>query len=153
MTDDTPTTASSTQSASSAQSPPPADSAPPNESAIWPVQVFYDGGCPVCSREMRHYCGRSDGERLIFIDIAAPDFRAEDYGYRQADLMAALHARLNDGTTRTGIDAFRLIWQATPRMGWLAWVAGLPGVHGGMALCYRCFAANRRHFRWPRSRR
>ncbi len=113
----------------------------------WPAQVFYDGGCPVCSREMGHYRHRSNSEKLLFLDIAACDFRAEDYGFCQDDLMRALHVRCHDGSVHTGVEAFRVIWQATPHMGWLATLVALPGVHGLVALLYRCFAANRRRFR------
>lgn len=123
-----------------------------NSSDIWPAKVFYDGQCPVCSREIDVYRRRAMAERLDYVDITAPDFRAEDYGLDPDEVQRALHVKLANGEVRRGVEGFRVIWRATPGMGWAASVAGWPGVKQIMALGYRLFARNRHLFKLFKSR-
>ena len=32
--------------------------------------VFYDGACPLCSREIAHYRRRQDSDDLLWLDIS-----------------------------------------------------------------------------------
>ena len=40
------------------------------------LTVFFDGACPICSREIAHYRRRDSEGRLRLVDIAAPSFDA-----------------------------------------------------------------------------
>lgn len=44
----------------------------------FPLTLLYDAACPVCALEMDHLRQRNRDGRLAFVDIAAPDFKAED---------------------------------------------------------------------------
>lgn len=109
----------------------------------FPLQVFYDGHCVVCSREMDLYKRRNHENRLIFIDINAPDFVAGLYGRSHAEFMAQLHVRDAAGQYFTGIDAFIKIWQAFPASRFyrfLAKTVNLPGIRLGADFGYLVFA-------------
>ena len=75
-----------------------------NERATYDVEVFYDGECPLCLREVRMLERLDRGRgRIVFTDIAATDFSAAAHGRTQAELMAEIHGRLPDGTWLIGV--------------------------------------------------
>lgn len=119
----------------------------------FPLTIFYDGSCIVCSREMEVYRRKSHGDRLRFVDISAPDFVAEDYGRTLEQFMAQLHVRDASGRYYLGVDAFPAIWQALPDSGyrWFAELIGIPGLHLLAVFGYKVFARLRRYL--PKRRR
>ena len=82
--------------------------------------MFYDGGCPLCSREVAH-CQRLDrGSRVQWIDIHthrdAVDMIGVDYG----EAMAQLHVQDRAGRVQKGVAAFAAVWEELPGYRWLA---------------------------------
>jgi len=93
------------------------------------LTVFYNGACPVCSREINAYrrlADRHDGLGFEWIDIT----RQPDAVRRQSlsDDQAArrLHARPEGGALYSGVEAFALVWERLPGFGWLSRLARLP---------------------------
>ncbi|MFO7767317.1 MAG: DUF393 domain-containing protein [Pelovirga sp.] len=112
----------------------------------FPLQIFFDGSCRVCSAEMENYRRKNPDNRLEFIDISADDFQPEKHGRSLGEFMSELHVRDADGNFATGIDAFIAIWQAFPSYsGWrlAAALLGLPGVNSVSRSGYRLFARYR----------
>ncbi len=112
----------------------------------FPLQIFYDGSCMVCSAEMAKYRAYDHEGKLIFINIKAADFCAEDYGKTQADFMARLHVRDAAGIFYTGVDAFMAIWQAYPDCSvyrLLSAAVGFPGINLLSRGAYSLFARYR----------
>lgn len=105
--------------------------------------VYFDGACPLCSREIAHYRRRDRQGRLRFIDIADPHFDAAAEGLDAARVHQVMHVRRPDGSLATGVDAFIAIWAALPGYGRLACAAATPGIHGLLRAGYRLFAAVR----------
>ena len=64
----------------------------------FPLTVFYDGSCRVCSKEMYVYQGMEHGGRLEFVDISDPDFNPDEFGISLADFMLLMHAIDRKGT-------------------------------------------------------
>lgn len=115
---------------------------------VFPLTVFYDGSCRVCSGEMAHYRKMKHGGRLLFIDISAPDFEAEGYGISHRQFMEQMHAIDQNGRIFRGVDAFRAIWQAfpdSPIFRLLSRLLALPGISGISRIAYRAFAAGRKY--------
>lgn len=114
----------------------------------FPLKVFYDGSCSVCSTEMSAYMRREHGGRLEFVDIADPSFDPARYGITLEAFMYQLHAIDRDGRVFRGVDAFRAVWLAFPGSRWYRLLAGLtasPLVRPPAALAYRTFARLRRY--------
>jgi predicted DCC family thiol-disulfide oxidoreductase YuxK len=112
----------------------------------WPLQVFYDGACPLCSREVSHYRGRDRHHHIQWVDIAQPDFQATDYGLDPARVQQVMHARLADGRVVTQVAAFVKIWEALPPgllTTPLRWLLKIPGLLPLANVAYRLFARNR----------
>lgn len=113
------------------------------QSTRFPLQIFYDGSCLVCSREMQIYQKRESNGRLIFIDISAPGFVPAEYGRSAEEFMRELHVRDADGNFFTGVGAFVRIWSAfpdSPLYTFLGHTINLPGVRQGADLGYAAFA-------------
>ncbi len=113
---------------------------------VFPLTVFYDGGCPVCSREIDRYRRISSVDKLIYVDISDPGFDPQRYGRTLEEFMAEMHAMDADGRFYRGVDAFRALWQGLPVSLYaeLGEVLGLPGIHLLARIGYRVFARLRR---------
>ena len=96
----------------------------------FPLQIFYDGSCLVCSTEMDNYRNNNPQNRLNFIDISNEDFTPDTYAKTQAEFMAQLHVRDAQGLFYTGVDAFIAIWQAYPSGSLCRLFGGLIGLPG-----------------------
>jgi predicted DCC family thiol-disulfide oxidoreductase YuxK len=106
------------------------------------VEVFYDGDCPLCMREIRMLMRKDRASRIEFTNIAAPTFDAAALGTTYAALMTRIRGRLPNGTWIEGVEVFRQLYTA---IGWtkLVAVTRVPGISHLMSLAYRAFAANR----------
>ena len=84
--------------------------------------VLYDGSCPLCRREIAFAKRRDADATLNFVDISRPEAAIPD-GADRTTLMARFHVVDADGALRSGADAFGVMWEATPGLGWLGrWV-------------------------------
>ena len=124
---------------------PPSDSARSDAlglSAPFDVEVFYDGGCPICIREINLLRRLDHRGRIRFTDIAAPEFDAQSVGVGFKALMDRIHGRLPDGTLVEGVEVFRRLYSA---VGYPTVVAAsrLPGIAQLLDLAYSLFAKNR----------
>lgn len=100
--------------------------------------VYFDGSCPLCSAEIRHYASRENGHRLNFVDVSQNERQvADDLDCSTA--MRRFHVRKVDGTLTSGAAAFVEIWDALPGWAWLARFARLPGVIPILEVGYRLF--------------
>ena len=105
-------------------------------------EVFFDGDCPLCRREIDWLRRKDDRQQICFIDIAARDFSEADYGKTFEELMAQIHGREADGTWVTGVEVFRRLYDAAG-FGRLVALSRWPGIRHGLGLGYRIFARYR----------
>ncbi len=110
--------------------------------------VYFDGGCPVCSREIALYQRLSDGaaDRPRFENIAAEGAALPD-GITRDEALARFHVRLGSGEVVSGAAAFIALWRATPRFRLLGRAASVPPVPWLLELAYRGFLQVRRLWR------
>jgi predicted DCC family thiol-disulfide oxidoreductase YuxK len=106
------------------------------------IDVFYDGDCPLCMREVRWLRRRDRRNRIRFVDIAAPGFDAREAGVPLEALMDRIHGRLPDGTIIEGVEVFRRLY-ASVGFPSLSRISRLPGVSSMLDLVYSWFARNR----------
>ena len=106
------------------------------------VEVFYDGDCPLCMREIRMLMRKDRDAHIQFTDIATPGFDAAEHGTTYPALMERIRGRLPDGTWIEGVEVFRQLYTAVGFRRLVA-VTRLPGLSHLLALGYRLFAKNR----------
>lgn len=104
------------------------------------VELFYDGACPICPREVRLLRRLDQRARLRFVDIAADGFDGSSLA-----LQERMHGRLSDGTWGEGVEAFRRAYDAVG-FAPLVRLSHLPGLAQLLGLGYRWFARNRYRF-------
>ncbi len=109
----------------------------------WDIEVFFDGDCPLCLREvnMLRRLDRGRG-RILFTDIVGEDFDARDYDTTHEALMAEIHGRLPDGSWLVGVEVFRRLYAAVG-LGAAVRLTRLPGVDWTLGRAYELFARNR----------
>lgn len=106
------------------------------------IEVFFDGGCPLCLREINFLKRRDRHERIKFTDIDAADFSTDSCGKTYDELMAKIYGRLPDGIWITGVEVFRRLYSAVG-FGPLVMLSRLPVISQIMELGYHVFAKNR----------
>ncbi len=106
------------------------------------IEVFFDGACPLCLREVQFLHRLDRKEKILFTDIMAPGFDPETAGVSWENLMARIYGKLPDGSFITGVEVFRHLYGIVG-FGFLVPLTRLPGVSGLLDIAYRLFAKNR----------
>lgn len=107
------------------------------------VEVYFDGDCPLCMREIAMLKRLDRKERIVFTDIAAKDFDVSRTGLTYEALMDRIHGRLlPSGEAIEGVEVFRRLYAAVGA-GPLVALTRLPLVREGLDVAYRAFAKNR----------
>ena len=84
----------------------------PNE-----TDVIYNGACPICAREIAFYRRRAgDDGALRFVDLNGGDLGGYDLTPDQAARRFHVYS---EGRLLSGVDAFAVLWRATPGLRWL----------------------------------
>jgi predicted DCC family thiol-disulfide oxidoreductase YuxK len=117
-------------------------SVPGPSTADFDIEVFYDGACPLCMREIRMLQGRDRRRRIRFVDIAADGLDATSVGLSWEALMDRIHGRLPNGTVVEGVEVFRRLYAAVG-FGPLVALTRLPGIRQLLDVAYHTFAKNR----------
>ena len=76
--------------------------------------IFFDGGCPLCRREVSHYRRLDRGGRVRWIDIASDPEALGSHGIAYAAAMQRLHAIDERGQVVSGVAAFLVAWRQLP---------------------------------------
>jgi len=112
----------------------------PKDTSATLLSVYYDGLCPLCYREIKHYLALPGSSQIRFVDITHSDFNAQKEGVDPRKVHQHLHARKPSGEIRTGVEAFVEIWRIIPRYRPLAKIAGTVGIRSIMKGAYAIFA-------------
>ena len=105
------------------------------------LTIFYDGTCPLCSREMGALTKDDKENKIKTIDIYSEVFSE----YPQIDATAAntvLHALNAKGELLLGLDVTYEAWRLVGK-GWLYAPLRWPGIKTFADWCYLRFARNR----------
>ena len=83
------------------------------------LTIFFDGGCPLCIREVDFLQSRNQKGYLRFIDINSSDFSVDPkytFTYKQA--MVRIHALKSDGSVIKDIKVFQEAYNLIG-LGWI----------------------------------
>ncbi|HVK12859.1 MAG TPA: DUF393 domain-containing protein [Gemmataceae bacterium] len=104
-----------------------------------PLSVYYDGLCPLCSREIDHYRKRVARGAVEFVDIANSGFDPGPLGLDPVRVQKHFHVKAGE-RLYIGVDGFRELWAHVPGFRWLRTLTGLPGVYQASRVLYAVFA-------------
>jgi len=105
--------------------------------------VFYDGGCPLCRREIAHYRRLDRHGAVEWVDLLAEPQRLRQAGLDTRAAMARLHVIDVDGRLISGVAGFVAIWRRLPYYRHLARVVTGLGLVHPLDWAYGHFAARR----------
>ena len=101
-------------------------------------EVFFDGQCPLCKREIDMVRRKDKLGRLRLTDISTAEYQTLT-GKDIVEMMKEIHGRYADGTFVTGVEVFREIYRRIG-FGWLVSVSRLPILKPLLDIAYRMFA-------------
>jgi len=89
------------------------------------LTVYYDGACPVCSREIAVYRRQAGAERCVWVDASSCPEAALGNGLSRDMALARFHVRRADGVLIDGMRGFTVLWRALPRFAWVGRIASI----------------------------
>lgn len=101
------------------------------------VTVWYDGGCPLCRREIALMRRLDRKGRIAFVEVS--DATAADCPLDPALLLARFHAREGQGPLVSGAAAFAAMWRAIPGLRLFGEIARAPPLLWLLERSYRLF--------------
>lgn len=102
------------------------------------VEVYFDGSCPMCRREIAVYQNTTPDQPISWVDVSRPETKLPE-GQSKEQLMARFHTRTAQGNLLSGAEAFVYVWSQLPRWRLLAGLAKVPGMVWVMERAYRGF--------------
>jgi predicted DCC family thiol-disulfide oxidoreductase YuxK len=109
---------------------------------VYPLELLYDGDCPICQFEIAKLRKADRHSHLIFTDITEPDFNPERYGVSLEELHARMHARCKSREMVEGVEVMRLALSAVG-MPWLVAPTRWPLFKAMTEASYSWFAQHR----------
>lgn len=102
--------------------------------------VFYDGSCPLCSREINHYRRLDQANRIQWLDIAEGPGTTTPFGLPWEQAMQRMHLLEVNGRFVSGAYAFAAMWRQLPYYRFLAMLVSFPGLLNLLDRVYNVFA-------------
>jgi predicted DCC family thiol-disulfide oxidoreductase YuxK len=111
------------------------------------VTMYFDGGCPLCRREVAHYRRLGRDGQVRWLDISTHSAELVTEGITLDEALARLHVRDRNGELHTGAAGFVVLWAELPYLRGLAQVVRALRLLPVLELAYRPFARWRRRHR------
>jgi len=111
--------------------------------------VYFDGDCPICSREINLYRRAAGGDAIAWIDASRCDETMLANGPDRASALRRFHVRCEDGTMVSGAAAFVAVWQRLPTFSRLARICSDRRILAVMEWLYLAFLRLRRVWYTP----
>lgn len=114
-----------------------------------PLTVYFDGACPVCSREIAFYRRQAGASAIEWVDAAVCTVATLGADLSRERAMARLHVRKADGELTSGARAFTALWRSIPRTAFLGRLLDHRPVLVLLEAGYRVVLLVRRTWRGP----
>jgi predicted DCC family thiol-disulfide oxidoreductase YuxK len=80
--------------------------------------VFFDGKCPLCTREISFYRGQRGAEDINWVDVTKASLDNLPSGLTRKDALARFHVLTTEGELVSGGNAFSSLWLSLPAFQW-----------------------------------
>ena len=78
------------------------------------LTVFFDGSCPICSKEINIYKTRAGADELSWVDVSDEEIPIPIQTRSREELMARFHVLSSSGELVSGGAAFAELWASLP---------------------------------------
>lgn len=109
--------------------------------------VYFDGSCPLCSREIGTYQGMRGADALTWVDASRCDSGALGGDLARDTALRRFHVRAADGSLVSGAAAFVEIWKHLPALALPARLCASAPVLAVLEFFYGAFLRLRRLLR------
>ena len=99
------------------------------------LRVWFDGGCPLCAREISIMRKLDWFNKVDFVDVLSTD----ECPIQRDELLARFHSQSFDGRLLSGAAAFALLWRSLPLLRPLGELARIPVVLRALESLYLRF--------------
>lgn len=109
----------------------------PTSDSTAELVVYFDGGCPLCAREIAFYRTLDQQKKIQWVDVSNENSTCP-IGLDRETLLKRFHVKeLSTGNIRSGASGFARLWCSLPGI-WkhLGQFAKLPGVSSVMEFGY-----------------
>lgn len=110
--------------------------------------VFYDGGCPLCVREIGFYRRQSGADRIDWVDLSEVSDGNVAPGLSCQAALARFHVQTRSGELLQGGTAFAALWRELPRFQTLGRLGARPPFRWMLNLGYKLFLPLRPSLQW-----
>lgn len=107
------------------------------------LTVYFDGACPVCSKEIAYYQKQVGAQACEWIDASRCAEPELGLGLSRSAALGRFHVRHPDGRLTSGMAGFAAMWQVLPKTAWLGRVAAFGPMPFVLDQAYRMFLAVR----------
>ena len=109
------------------------------------TKVFFDGACPLCSREINFYKRKDKGTNVTWVDISIIEPGDVITGLTKEDALKRFHLLDSKGALLSGAKAFAALWLVLPSFKLLGLVARQQPFTFILEVLYRTFLLIRPH--------
>jgi len=92
------------------------------------LTVFFDGSCPICTKEIDFYRTRSSAEFISWIDVSDKETEIASTNLSRQELLARFHVMRSDGKLISGGKAFAELWASLPGFILVGKIFQIPGL-------------------------
>jgi predicted DCC family thiol-disulfide oxidoreductase YuxK len=103
------------------------------------LTVYYDGACPLCTREIAWYRRLRANAAIDWTDVSRCGDAGLPPGLSREQALARFHVRAADGSLRSGAAGFLALWARIAVLRPLAWLASVPPLPWLLERAYRAF--------------
>ena len=117
------------------------------------IAVYYNGACPVCSREINHYrrVSREVRPKIKWRDVTQYPHALKRYKIDYETAKRRLHLVDEAGEIHAGMAAMAVMWDHVPGYAWAGRAARTPGLRIVSAVLYE-HVVSRLLYRWANHR-
>ena len=110
-----------------------------NDTGSEATTVFFDGQCPLCSREIKFYQRQSGAGAINWVDVTKVNLNNLPSGLTRESALARFHVVTAKGKLVSGGEAFSSLWLSLPAFNWAGRLFSLSFFASFLEVGYRIF--------------
>ena len=103
------------------------------------VTIFFDGQCPLCSREIGFYQRQKGAEAINWVDVTRASLDDLPSNLTRENALARFHVLTARGKLISGGEAFSSLWLSLPTFNWIGRLFRLSFLSPILEVGYRIF--------------